>query len=72
MTGYKIYLTKSSEVAYLLAKAHQVGEDGVTRVSYGPAYESNIIPAIYQDQGYYYCIVEQDRPDRPGYELIFT
>ena len=72
MTGYKIYLTKSSEVAYLLAKAHRVGEDGVTRVSEGQASSNSIIPAIYQDQGYYCCIVEQDRPDRPGYELIFA
>lgn len=42
MKKYRIYLSKSPEVAYLLSKAHRVGEDGVTSVRNGPASSNNI------------------------------
>ena len=73
----KVYLTKSSEVAYALA--HGFGIDltekvnGVHHVSVGPADDKDVIPGIYYGKGYFYCAVDQDAQnevDDNNYKLI--
>lgn len=68
---YKVYLTRSREVAALIYDAHQVGTDGVINSSYGPAEGRKEIPPIYDGQGYYCCVITRES-DTPGYELIIA
>lgn len=73
MTGYKIYLTRSREVSQRLTSAFTPGKDNVVRVGYGSASTGHdYIPAVYQDQGYFYCAVEYAKLDYPQYDLIFA
>lgn len=71
MSRYKIYLTRSNEVALLIkdALAKKIG-DNIISVSQGPAGEQSYIPAIYQNKGYFYAMVEY--ADEVGYEIIFA
>ena len=74
MKAYKIYMTKSSEVARLLGEAHKdkLGKDGVTSVGTGEANEKcAFIPQIYHGSEYFYCAVVRES-DRPDFELIFA
>lgn len=74
MTGYKIYLTRSSEVATLIAEASRkemVGGQAAS-IGHGVLHSSNVIPKIYQEMGYYYCAVEYRDLDVPVYEIIFA
>ena len=75
MKAYKIYLTKSYEVAALLADRYQLemkkSDSGITRVSHGPADDEESVPAIYYDEKYFRCMVEQEA-DTPSYELIIA
>lgn len=74
MSSYKIYLTKSSEVAHLLARARrELKTEDLIGVSTGAACNDARIPAIYHGQRYFYCAVEyesKDYIDAPAYELI--
>jgi hypothetical protein len=75
MSSYKIYLTKSSEVAHLLAHARNsdLKKEDVIGISAGAVNQDVRIPAIYHDKGYFYCAVEMksgDCWDTPTYELI--
>lgn len=45
MKSYRVYLTKSFEVAGLIAEAHRAGENGVTRVSHSETPEYHLIIA---------------------------
>lgn len=76
MSSYKIYLTKSSEVAGLIARARSgdLKTEDVISISHGSVNTSDKIPAIYHDQGYFYCIVElkSNGYDRQTYELIIS
>lgn len=72
--AYKIFMTKSYEVAYLLGEVHKdkLGKEGITSVKTGAANERcNFIPQIYHDTGYFYCAVTR-KSDSPDYELIFA
>lgn len=72
--AYKIFMTKSPEVARLLGEAHKdkLGKDGVTSVGTGAANEKcAFIPQIYFGSDYFYCAVGRES-DRPDYELIFA
>lgn len=73
MTSYKIYLTKSFEVAGRIAKTFTVGaESGIKRVCHGKLSQDNRIPAVYNDKGYFYCVVELNEygeNDSPEYSL---
>lgn len=72
--AYKIFMTKSYEVAHLLGEVHRVslGKDGITSVQNGAADERcGFIPQIYHGTGYFYCAVTRES-DRPDYELIFA
>lgn len=75
MKAYKIYLTKSCEVASLLAASYQLemkkSDSGITRVSHGPADDEESVPAIYYDEKYFRCTVERES-DTPSYELIIA
>ena len=72
MTGYKVFLTKSYEVARLLAEAHKVGKDGISKISFGMTDGDDRIPFIYQDCDCFYCIVEYGDSDRSMYEVVFA
>ena len=72
--AYKIYMTKSPEVARLLGEAHKdkLGKDGVTSVGTGAANEKcAFIPQIYFGSEYFYCAVVRES-DNPSYELLFA
>lgn len=71
MKSYEVYLTRSCEVAGLLAKAHDVSTGSITHVEHGPADGELMIPETYYDQGYFYCLVERET-SRPSYEIIFA
>lgn len=71
MTDYRVYLTKSSEVARILAEAHQVGVDDVKGISSGAIGDDGRIPELYHGCGYYKCIVAREAKD-PGYQIIFA
>lgn len=69
--SYKVYLTRSREVAALIYDTHRLGEDEVIGTSYGSAEGQEAIPPIYSGKGYYYCVVTR-RADVPSYELIIA
>lgn len=74
MIGYKIYLTKSCEVAHLLsaAKREDVGTGKLAATSSGSVEKDCRIPALYHDKGYYFCILEYRGLDNSKYEIIFA
>ena len=57
---YLVILTKSHYVAQLLAKAHDVGEDGVQSITHGAILNDERIPAIYRDKGFFACTITYD------------
>ncbi len=74
MNKYKIYLTKSAEVAALISKAHELGKDGVClKLISSAECQPEKIPAIYMDKGYYAAVIvyREDAPVKP-YELIIA
>lgn len=71
MEGYKIYLTKSCEVAHLLSAANR-GDAKAVSVSSGNVAQDCRIPELYHDKGYYFCILEYRGLDTPKYEIIFA
>lgn len=75
MKSYKIYLTKSREVADLLqshfAKEMNNERDRILRVAAGPVKGKEEIPEIYHEDGLYYCLVERDS-GRGCYEIVFA
>ena len=74
MKKYRVYLTKSPEVASLIAKAYKLGEDHVIGISHGAIITSDDeIPVIYKGKGYYQCTItySEDAPVK-DYELIIA
>lgn len=71
MTSCKVYLTKSVEVARLIAKAHTIGADNVVRISFGSADEQDVVPKIYCGSGYFFCTIVRES-DLSGYEIVFA
>ena len=80
MIGYKIYLTKSKEVAELLSKgcvakmAHAEETDGrkITSVHQGYVTDNEHIPAIYHNDGWFYTAEYYGNLDHPMYEIVFA
>lgn len=74
MNGYRIYLTKSYEVANLLKDAWsgKLGKDNLESVSAGKVSDDSMIPEIYHDCGYYYCRLEYNALKQPVYEIVFA
>ena len=75
MKAYKIYLTKSREVADLL-QSHFCREtdserDRILRVAAGPVKGKEETPEIYHEDGLCYCLVERDS-DHDSYEIVFA
>lgn len=75
MSSYKIYLTKSSEVARLLAQVRsgELKTEDIISISTGAVGNDERIPAIYHGKGYYFCVVELKSGNYPSdldYELI--
>lgn len=75
MKSYKIYLTKSREVAGLLQshfdKEMNNERDRILRVAFGTTIGKKEIPEIYHEDGLYYCLVERDS-GRDCYEIVFA
>ena len=72
MKGYKIYLTRSNEVARLIARASGIDENNnVTSISTG-CNDDERIPGIYHNAGWFHTIVEFENPERPEYEIVFA
>ena len=74
MTGYKIYLTKSHEVALLISEVGRakVGKENLYGTSSGPVNQDCRIPSLYHDSGYFYCILEYRGLEVPKYEIVFA
>jgi len=73
MPSYKIYLTKSSEVASRLVKTFDISTGDIASVGSGKVNEGNEhVPAVYHEKGFFYCKVElkpNGEHDTPTYEL---
>ena len=70
---YLVILTKSHYVAQPLANAHTLGEDGVQSISHGAIFNSERIPAMYHNKGYFACTITYDETaDVPAYQLIIA
>ncbi|MCL2563057.1 MAG: hypothetical protein FWE08_03365 [Oscillospiraceae bacterium] len=73
MKSYKVYLTKSSEVASRIKSSFQIGGE-IQSLSSGKVNENtDLVPTVYHDKGFYYCTVtlnENGEHDAPTYELI--
>lgn len=70
---YKVYLTKSPEVAEVISKAFKVGENGVHSVTCGSADLAEEIPPIYATIEWACCVVtyNDDVPGQP-YRLVIA
>lgn len=77
MKGYKIYLTRSREVAELIyhAISDEVDKDNgdISSARVGCAYgiDPELLPGMYRTTGYSYCLVEYDL-EHPKYEIVFA
>ena len=75
MQSYKIYLTKSSEVAARISQSFHCGgsmPEDIKCISQGLCTGSELIPAIYHNKGYFYCVAELKEHgghNTPTYEL---
>lgn len=74
MTGYKVYLTRSREVASLIAEALKPNTSEVSCicVGFGKVSEQDFIPAIYHNSEYFYARIKYDGLNYPLYELHFA
>ena len=72
MKGYKVYLTKSYDVAELISKAYETDFGKIERVKHGMCDNFDEVPEIYKGQKHYACIVEYKDPERKHYDLIFA
>ena len=75
MKAYRIYLTKSYEIAALLADRYLLemkeSDGSITKVGHGIVNGTDEIPAIFHNREYCYCIVER-KANEPSYTLIFA
>lgn len=76
MNSYKVYLTKSPEVVYTLARGFGCDmsskANGVIGVKCGSADGKDIVPAIYHGKEYFYCAVEFENEGAPEYKLVIA
>jgi hypothetical protein len=76
MVGYKIYLTRSHEVALLLSDANRarakMDRENLYSTSSGMVCQDCRVPSLYHDKGYFYCILEYRDLETPKYELVFA
>ena len=74
MTSYKIFLTKSMEVAAQLSELNssKVGSSGLKGVRLGVVNQmKEYVPEIYHDKGYFCCILIYET-DRPYYSIVIA
>lgn len=70
---YEVYLTKSSEVADIIAKAFKVGENGVKSIGHGISTFYVEVPAMYQSEKMFCCVVRYNNDaDMQPYRLIIA
>lgn len=71
MNGYKVYLTKSNEVAELIARAYR-NTNNIDGVGYGSAERWAEIPEIYKGKKYFACVVRFKNQDKEFFELVIA
>ena len=74
MTSYKIFLTKSMEVASQLSELNssKVGSGKLKGVRLGVVNQmKEYIPEIYHDKGYFCCILMYES-GKPSYNIIIA
>ena len=70
MTSYKIYLTKSSKAAELIAKGFEQGDNWMGTICGAVSEElTTHIPSIYFNKGYFHATLK-NKSDKEEYELI--
>lgn len=73
MKKYRVYLTKSAEVAALISRAYVLREDNVCTISHGAVDINNAIPDIYKGKGYFQrTITYNESAPVKDYELIIA
>lgn len=70
---YKVYLTKSHEVARLLQNAlwEKYKEEEGRKTGFGCADGNDSIPSVYHGCGYFYAYIEY-RSEQAEYALVFA
>lgn len=74
MTSYKIFLTKSMEVASQLSELNssKVGSGKLKGVRLGVVNQmKEYVPEIYHDQGYFCCVLIYES-DRSSYNIVIA
>lgn len=71
MKGYKIYLTKSYEVAMLLSQVHKCGEE-IESVSFGNADNFDEVPEILKGEKYFACVITYKNQERAFYDIVLA
>ncbi|HJC25397.1 MAG TPA: hypothetical protein H9761_17145 [Candidatus Eisenbergiella merdavium] len=75
MKAFKIYLTKSSEVASLIADGYKYRapreEGSIGTIVYGNVDGCDMIPNIYKGENMFFCLAEIES-DHQAYEIEFA
>lgn len=74
MTGYKIFLTRSAEIASQLSEfnSSKIGSEGLDGVKFGPVDQmKEYFPEIYHNIGLFCCILTYES-DKPSYNIIIA
>lgn len=70
---YEVYLTKSREVANIISKAFNIGEEGVKSIGLGISTCFKEVPAMYQSEDTFCCVVRYiDDADVEPYRLVIA
>lgn len=70
---YEVYLTRSREVADIIAKAFKVGEKGVKSIGQGITTYFGEVPAMYQSEKMFCCVVRYNEDaDVQPYRLVIA
>ena len=76
MKGYKIYLTRSGEVADIIhaqkVSEMQLNPERIERISTGCTYGCKELPEYLKDTGYEYVLIEYRNLEYPRYDVVFA
>lgn len=71
VNGYKVYLTKSKEVAKLIGKAYKNTEN-IESINWNSADGRIEVPGIYKGKDYFVCIITFKNQDKEFFDLIIA
>ncbi|GEM_PF-5680513 len=70
---YKVYLTKSCEVAGIIATAYEVGKNGINSIGFGISTHFAEVPEVYRSENVFCCVVRYNKDaDVQPYQLIIA